>query len=220
MKQYHPKSTLLFCTIGVSVSLQASEKPANRPNFVWFMEEDVSKHYLRLYNPDGVGAATPNVEKLAKEGILFSHAFCNAPVSSAARSTLFTGCYAPRVGMSWHRKLKTVPMPDGLVMFPAYLKEVGYFTANSSKTDYNCIMPGGTWDKEKGKPDEWRNCPQKEMPFFFVRTNALSHESCLHFLCSAKSEAEVLLIYWIFGDSVSLSYFCLSKSKIPDNHEI
>lgn len=188
MKQYHLKSTLLFCTIGVSVSLQASEKPAKRPNFVWFMEEDVSKHYLRLYNPDGVGAVTPNVEKLAKEGILFSHAFCNAPVSSAARSTLFTGCYAPRVGMSWHRKLKTVPMPDGLEMFPAYLKEAGYFTANSSKTDYNCIMPGGTWDKEKGKPDEWRNRPQKEMPFFFVRTNALSHESCLHFSPDAISK--------------------------------
>lgn len=188
MEKYQIKGALLLCVIGASSSVMALEKPAKRPNFVWFMEEDVSKHYLRLYNPDGVGAVTPNVEKLAKEGILFSHAFCNAPVSSAARSTLFTGCYAPRVGMSWHRKLKTVPMPDGLEMFPAYLKEAGYFTANSSKTDYNCIMPGGTWDKEKGKPDEWRNRPQKEMPFFFVRTNALSHESCLHFSPDAISK--------------------------------
>lgn len=188
MEKYPIKGAILLCVIGASSSVMALEKPAKRPNFVWFMEEDVSKHYLRLYNPDGVGAVTPNVEKLAKEGILFSHAFCNAPVSSAARSTLFTGCYAPRVGMSWHRKLKTVPMPDGLGMFPAYLKEAGYFTANSSKTDYNCIMPGGTWDKEKGKPDEWRNRPQKEMPFFFVRTNALSHESCLHFPLDAMAK--------------------------------
>lgn len=188
MEKYQIKGAILLCVIGASSSVMALEKPAKRPNFVWFMEEDVSKHYLRLYNPDGVGAVTPNVEKLAKEGILFSHAFCNAPVSSAARSTLFTGCYAPRVGMSWHRKLETVPMPDGLEMFPAYLKEAGYFTANSSKTDYNCIMPSGTWDKEKGKPDEWRNRPQKEMPFFFVRTNALSHESCLHFPLDAMAK--------------------------------
>lgn len=188
MKQYHLKSTLLFYTIGVSVSLQASEKMAKKPNFVWFMVEDVSKHYLKLYNLDGKGAVTPHVEMLAQEGVVFNHAFCNAPVSSAARSTLFTGSYAPRTGMSWHRKLKTVPMPEGLAMFPAYLKEAGYFTANSSKTDYNCIMPDGTWDREKGGLDEWKKRPQKEMPFFFVRTNSLSHESCLHFPSDAISK--------------------------------
>lgn len=188
MKKYPIKGAILLCAIGASSSVMALDKPVKRPNFVWFMEEDVSKHYLRLYNSFGVGAATPNVEKLAKEGVLFTHAFCNAPVSSAARSTLFTGCYAPRVGMSWHRKLKTVPMPDGLKMFPAYLKEAGYYTANSTKTDYNCIMPDGTWDKDKGKPDEWRNRPQKEMPFFFVRSNARSHESCLHFSLDAMAK--------------------------------
>lgn len=73
-------------------------------------------------------------------------------------------------------------MPEGLKMFPAYLKEAGYYTANSSKTDYNCIMPDGTWDNDKGKPDEWRNRLQKEMPFFFVHSNGRSHESSLHLI--------------------------------------
>lgn len=81
MKKYPIKEVILLCVIGASSSAVALEKPAKRPNFVWFMEEDVSKHYFRLYNPEGLGAATPNVKKLAKEGILFSHAFCNAPVS-------------------------------------------------------------------------------------------------------------------------------------------
>lgn len=175
------KSIVLFCTLSISSSILALDKPEKKPNFVWFMEEDVSKHYLSLYNQNGQGAVTPNVEKLAQEGLLFNHAFCNAPVSSAARSTLFTGCYAPRTGMSWHRKLQVVPMPDGLELFPAYLKKAGYYTSNSSKTDYNCVLQEDVWDSVKGNLGEWRNRPQKEMPFFFVRTNATSHESCLHF---------------------------------------
>ena len=179
------KRVILFCTLSLSSSVLAIEKPEKKPNFVWFMEEDVSKHYLSLYNQNGQGAATPNVEKLAQEGLLFNHAFSNAPVSSAARSTLFTGCYAPRTGMSWHRKLQVVPMPAGLELFPAYLRKAGYYTSNSSKTDYNCVLQEGVWDSVKGNLDEWRNRPQKNMPFFFVRTNAVSHESCLHFPLSA-----------------------------------
>lgn len=185
MKKTLIENGFILCTICFSSSVMAVEKPAKRPNIVWFMEEDVSKHYLSLYNSDGSGAVMPNLQKLAREGVVFNHAFSNSPVSSAARSTLFTGCYAPRTGMSWHRKLKIVPMPDGLEMFPSYLRKAGYYTCNSSKTDYNCIMPDGTWDRVKGDLDEWRNRPQDDTPFFFVRTNALSHESCLHFPLSA-----------------------------------
>lgn len=162
----------------------AADKEANkakRPNFVWFMAEDVSKHYLQLYNTDGRGTSMPYVERLAREGIVFEHAFCNAPVSSAARSTLFTGMYAPRVALSWHRALEQIPLPEGMRMFPAYLKEAGYHTTNSSKTDYNCIMPEDTWDNHKAQIGEWKNRPDKSVPFFYVQTCTKSHESSLHF---------------------------------------
>ena len=92
------------------------------------MAEDISKHYLSLYNDGKEGVATPNVEKLAAEGIVFNNAYCNAPVSSAARSTLITGCYAPRLGVSFHRKLQKMPMPEGLNMFPSYLRKAGYLS--------------------------------------------------------------------------------------------
>ena len=151
-----------------------------RPNFVWFMAEDIAPQFMGLYN-DGKGAQTPNLERLARDGVIFSNAYSNAPVSSAARSTLITGCYAPRLGVSWHRKLEQVPMPDGLQMFPSYLREAGYHTSNAAKTDYNCFMDENAWDQVKGKMGEWRSRPDKNQPFFFVRTNAASHESCLHF---------------------------------------
>lgn len=171
------------CIIWIAVSLPPLANRVcaeERPNFVWFMTEDVAPQFVGLYN-EGKGAQAPNLERLAREGIVFENAYSNAPVSSAARSTLITGCYAPRLGVSWHRKLEQVPMPDGLQMFPSYLREAGYHTSNAAKTDYNCFTDKKAWDQVKGKMGEWRNRPDKKQPFFFVRSNAASHESCLHF---------------------------------------
>lgn len=165
----------LFISSGVAI---ASEE--ERPNFVWMMSEDVSPHFLALYN-GGKGASTPNVERLAKEGIIFNNAYSNAPVSSAARSTLITGCYAPKLGVSFHRKLEKVSLPEGLYMFPSYLRKAGYHTSNAAKTDYNCFIDTTAWDVVNGKMGEWRNRKDKKQPFFFVRTNGESHESRLHF---------------------------------------
>jgi len=160
---------------------EESNTEEKRPNFVWFMAEDISAQYLNLYTNGKGGAKTPNVEKLAREGILFKNAYSNAPVSSAARSTLITGCYATRLGASFHRRLEEVPMPEGLNMFPSYLRKAGYHTSNAAKTDYNCMMDTTAWDVVSGKMGEWRNRPDKSMPFFFVRTNAVTHEGQLQF---------------------------------------
>lgn len=165
------------CLLPVQAA-DASEK--ERPNFVWLMAEDVAPHFVGLFN-EGKGAQTPNLERIACKGVVFNNAYSNAPVSSAARSTLITGCYAPRLGASWHRKLEQVPMPEGLDMFPTYLRRAGYHTSNAAKTDYNCFLDQNAWDQIKGKMGEWRNRPDKDQPFFFVRTNATCHESCLHF---------------------------------------
>lgn len=175
------------CCVTSSMSY-AKEAPHERPNFVWFMAEDISKHYLSLYNDGKEGVATPNVEKLAAEGIVFNNAYCNAPVSSAARSTLITGCYAPRLGVSFHRKLQKMPMPEGLNMFPSYLRKAGYHTSNAAKTDYNCFLDKTAWDVVEGKIGEWRNRPDKKKPFFHVYTNAVTHEGKLQFKKNAVKE--------------------------------
>ena len=175
------------CCVTSSMSY-AKEAPHERPNFVWFMAEDISKHYLSLYNDGKEGVATPNVEKLAAEGIVFNNTYCNAPVSSAARSTLITGCYAPRLGVSFHRKLQKMPMPEGLNMFPSYLRKAGYHTSNATKTDYNCFLDKTAWDVVEGKIGEWRNRPDKRKPFFHVYTNAVTHEGKLQFKKNAVKE--------------------------------
>lgn len=155
----------------------------DRPNIVWIMSEDNSKHYLKLF--DESGAATPNIEAMAESGLTFTRAFSNAPVCSVARTTLITGVYAPRAGTHYHRKTKTAVLPDGWELFPAYLRKAGYYTTNNAKEDYNCACPQNVWD-ESGRKAHWSHRKQNPttgspQPFFHVQTFTDSHESSLHF---------------------------------------
>ena len=149
---------------------------ADRPNIVWIVSEDNSKHWLRLYEEGG--AAMPNIEKLAENGLVFQNAFSNAPVCSVARSTLITGSYAPRIAAQYHRRGAMAPMPEGLRMFPHYLREAGYYTTNNSKTDYN-LSDKGMWDESSNKAT-YRN-RDSEQPFFHVQNFGRTHEGQLHF---------------------------------------
>lgn len=162
---------------GILLSCQTGNNVLPPPNIVWITSEDNSKHYLKLFDENGV--STPNIESLADQGLVFTRAFSNAPVCSVARSTLISGCYAPRIGAQFHRKYTPVPMPDSLQMFPWYLRKAGYFTSNNQKKDYNIIEGEGVWDESSGEAT-WRNRAGGQ-PFFHVFNIGISHESSLHF---------------------------------------
>jgi uncharacterized sulfatase len=117
---------------------------------------------------------------MAAEGITFDHAFSNAPVCSVARTTLATGCYAPRIGTQYHRRYAEAAQPDGLRLFSAYLREAGYYTSNNSKKDYNAIEGSGTWDESSGQA-HWRKRKEPAQPFFHFASHTQSHESSLQF---------------------------------------
>ncbi|MCM2374132.1 sulfatase-like hydrolase/transferase [Aporhodopirellula aestuarii] len=176
----------LFATVlAMPAIAQSNHANATRPNIVWIMSEDNSKHYLKHFDINGV--ETPAIESMAAHGITFDRAFSNAPVCSVARSTLITGCYGPRIGAQFHRRSQPVPLPEGLEMFPVYLRDVGYYTTNNSKTDYNAIAGEKPWD-ESSKKASWKNRPEPGTPFFHVETHADSHESRLHFGEAATSK--------------------------------
>ncbi|MEM8732992.1 MAG: sulfatase-like hydrolase/transferase, partial [Planctomycetota bacterium] len=163
---------LLACVV-----LGKSTHAADQPNIVWLISEDNSSHYLKLF--DEHGAETPAISKLAATGLVFENAFSNAPVCSVARTTLMTSCYAPRIGTQFHRRSVTVPMPTGVKMFPAYLREAGYYTTNNQKKDYNAVETKGTWDASSNKAS-WRDRAEGQ-PFFHMQSFGTSHESSLHF---------------------------------------
>ncbi len=150
----------------------------NKPNVVWIVSEDNSIHYLKHFFPGG--AAAPAIEKLAAHGLTFDHAFSNGAVCSVARTTLATACYGSRIGTQYHRRYSMAPMPDGLRMFPAYLRDAGYYTTNNSKTDYNATPGDAVWDDSSGQAS-WRNRSDKSQPFFHMASHSESHEGRLHF---------------------------------------
>ncbi len=167
----------LASTINVAA---APDKEAKRPNIIWFLIEDTSTEYLSMFN-DGKGAKMPNVESLREDGVMFTNAYSNAPVSSAARTSLISGCYAPRIAGSFHRHLEKVPMPQGYKMMPTYFREAGYYTSNANKTDYNLELDERAWDNIKSGDFGWRKRPDKDQPFFYMFTTMHTHESRLLF---------------------------------------
>lgn len=153
---------VLLCT-----SLNAAE----RPNILWLSVEDMSPH-LGCYGDQH--ARTPNIDRLAAEGILYENAFSTAPVCAPSRSAIITGVYATSLGS--HHMRSTVTLPPEIRCFPAFLRETGYFCTNNAKEDYNFRTPPGSWDQSNGKA-HWRNRPDPKQPFFAVFNYTGTHES-------------------------------------------
>lgn len=170
------------CFLSTHACLLAADDPAGprlqRPNVVWVISEDNSKHYLKHFDPTGV--ATPNIAALAAHGVTFDRAFSNSPVCSVARTTLMTGTYAPRIGAQYHRKIRPVSLPESLPLFPAILRQHGYYTTNRHKEDYNVVRGDDVWD-DSSKTADWNNRPSAATPFFHMQSTSVSHESSLHF---------------------------------------
>ncbi len=144
-----------------------------RPNIVCVVSEDNTAEYMSLFKA-GRGTKSPAIEQLAAEGVIFENCYSNAPVSSAARSSLISGCYGPRMASHYHRYEKLVDMADGMRMFPAYLRDAGYYTVNNAKTDYNIILGDDVWDVSSRK-GTWRNRAEGQ-PFYYVYNMGDTHE--------------------------------------------
>jgi N-sulfoglucosamine sulfohydrolase len=69
--------------------------PKTRPNILYIHSHDTG----RFIQPYGCAVPTPNLQKLAEEGVLFKQAFCAAPTCSPSRAALLTGQSAHSAGM-------------------------------------------------------------------------------------------------------------------------
>lgn len=145
------------------------QKESERPNIVWIVCEDLNP-ILGCYG-DKV-AKTPNIDKLAETGIVFRHAYANAPICAPARSCLITGVYPTTMGTPHLRQEQTIPA--WLNTFPQYLTENGYFTTNQNKTDFN-FSPQGVFDYHKEDLFPWRQRKEGQ-PFYSFFNIGDTHE--------------------------------------------
>jgi arylsulfatase A-like enzyme len=161
---------LPFCglaLVSLFITGFAAEAP---PNIVWIFVDDMSANFS-CYGEKTIH--TPAVDKLASEGVRFTKAFVTAPVCSACRSALITGCYQTTIGAHHHRSgrgSEKITLPKDVVPLPQLMQARGYYTAISGppdkagkqhgKTDYNF-----EWDKNTYDGSDWA-ARKPGQPFF------------------------------------------------------
>jgi N-sulfoglucosamine sulfohydrolase len=156
-----------------------------RPNILWISFEDTNPFY-GCYG-DKV-ANTPNLDRFAEQGCIWSNCFSTAGVCAPARSAVITGMYPISIGTMHMRTRHTndaapeLPTPYSAVIphyakcFSEYLRGAGYYCTNNDKTDYQFEPPFTAWD-ECSKTAHWRNRPSQDQPFFAVFNLTRTHES-------------------------------------------
>ncbi len=135
---------------------------ASTPNILWIIAEDLSPDLSCYGNPD---LSTPNIDRLAAEGVRYTGAFATAPVCSACRSALLTGMYQTSIGAHQHRTAPKGTLDSNARLLTDRFREAGYFTCNAAgddwsragKTDLNFTLDdpfdGTDWrQRESGQP--------------------------------------------------------------------
>ena len=148
----------LLCFSSASILLQSSEVFASeRPNIVFILADDLGYADLSCYGAKEI--KTPNLDRMASEGVRFTDFYAPAGVCTPSRASLMTGCYPKRVGL--HVAVLPPNTHSGLnpseITIAELLKSKGYTTGcigkwhlgllpevmpNAQGFDYYYGMPG------------------------------------------------------------------------------
>ena len=167
MKNKYLKILLLFILI---ISYSCKKENLNQPNIIVFIADDVSWDDIGSYGNNFV--KTPNIDKLANDGIRFTNTYLTTSSCSPSRNSIITGRYPHNTGAA---ELHTEP-PLDMISLPEILKENGYYTLQAGKFHMGEYAKRGfdkVHDKKKvnglGGEDYWvkavENRP-KDKPFF------------------------------------------------------
>jgi choline-sulfatase len=126
----------LGCLVMAPLPGRAEEKK-RPPNVLWIVADDHAAYVCGACGNDRV--RTPNLDRLASEGMRFDRAYCNAPVCTASRQSFLTGRYPRTIGVT---QLQT-PLPESEVTLAKLLKTAGYDTASLGKMHFNSNLKHG-----------------------------------------------------------------------------
>jgi arylsulfatase A len=150
-KRLHRGVLLIIVTLFVlgEASLESNAKASDKPNIVLILADDLGVHQLGCYGSDFYD--TPNVDRLAAEGMRFTNAYAACHVCSPTRASIMTGKYPARLGITdfipgqkkgpegarlvqpkWHMRLELEE-----VTVAESLKSAGYATGHFGKWHLN-----------------------------------------------------------------------------------
>ncbi|TZF86102.1 sulfatase (plasmid) [Pedobacter sp. BS3] len=146
--------TYIFCLFAAGFLVASCGNPksgrsaentaAKRPNIVFIMTDDHTIQAMSCYGSKLV--KTPNLDRIAKEGMLFENCFVTNAVCGPSRATILTGKYSHLNGLTDNSKV----FDSTQVIYPQLLKKAGYQTAMIGKWhlgslpvgfDYYSILP-------------------------------------------------------------------------------
>ncbi|HEY3824934.1 MAG TPA: sulfatase-like hydrolase/transferase [Bryobacteraceae bacterium] len=109
----------------------ADAQPTPRPNIVFILADDLGYADVSCYGRRDY--TTPNVDRIASEGMKFTQAYANSSVCSATRTALITGRYQYRLPIGLEEPLgsddkRHVGLPPSQPTLPSLLKQAGYST--------------------------------------------------------------------------------------------
>ena len=156
----------------------------DRPNILWLVAEDLSP-IIPAFEDDTV--ATPNLDRLAAEGVRYTNVFSTSGVCAPSRAALATGMYQNRIGAQHMRTTNVSGFGvDGVIPYEAvpppfvkmhsqYFREAGYYTSNNAKEDYQFRKAVTAWDDSSRTAHLRNRAP--DQPFFSVFNFNITHES-------------------------------------------
>lgn len=149
------KHSALFCSVFFLGSLAAShaaDSTTKGPNIVYILADDLGVGDVRCLNPAGK-FATPNLDKLASQGMIFTDAHSSSAVCTPSRYTILTGRY------NWRSRLQAsvfggydAPLiKASQTTVPSLLKKAGYHTACIGKWHLGMTMAPAADPKQDGR---------------------------------------------------------------------
>lgn len=144
---------------------EAASAPARKPNIIFILADDLGYAEIGCYGSDQY--KTPNIDKLARQGVRFTHGY-STPLCGPSRAALLTGRYAFRTGATNQDACSEV-FTKAEKAIPFYLKPAGYVTTCIGKwgqlpndpsdfdfDDYLRFFGSGVYWSEPGKKQNYR----------------------------------------------------------------
>jgi N-sulfoglucosamine sulfohydrolase len=167
---------VIFVPLREGFCQEVSTEKNRRPNVVFFIADDISQEDLGCYGHPSV--KTPNIDRLAAQGLRFTSAYLTISSCSPSRCSIITGRYPHNTGAP---ELHT-PLPEGQVLFPELLKQAGYYSALSGKhhmggnanRGFDLVSKG----KGPGREEDWVDVLRKrppDRPFFLWFASVDAH---------------------------------------------
>jgi len=133
---------------GCTEAFQGAGSGDKRPNIIYIMSDDHAAPAISAYKGFLASVAkTPNIDRIAKEGMLFKNCFCTNSICTPSRAVLLTGKHSHKNGC---RTLNNV-FDGGQQTFPKLLQKSGYYTGMIGKWhlktqptgfNYYNVLPG------------------------------------------------------------------------------